>query len=56
MALECALKYSNGIEGDNLKGGREGTTQVVQVNHRVDIPTDSSGASPWASVDTGRCI
>src|SRR6056297_312547 len=48
MALECALKYSNGIQGANLKGGREGTTQVVQVNHRVDIPTDSQRGIPMS--------
>lgn len=40
MPSECALSYSNGITGDNLKGGREDTTQVVKVNHRVEIPTD----------------
>ncbi|HHP7238368.1 type VI secretion system tube protein TssD [Longibacter sp.] len=54
MALECALKYSNGIEGDNLKGGREGTTQVVQVNHRVDIPTDSQRGIPMGERRHGK--
>ena len=48
MALECALKYLDGIQGANLKGGREGTTQVVQVNHRVDIPTDTQRGIPMS--------
>lgn len=54
MALECALKYSNGIQGANLKGGREGTTQVVKVNHRVDIPTDSQRGIPMSERRHGK--
>lgn len=40
MPLECALYYSNGIKGSNEKGGREDSSLVVELNHKVSIPHD----------------
>lgn len=40
MPLECALYYSNGIAGSNTKGKREGSSVVVEFNHKVYSPTD----------------
>ena len=54
MALEAALYYSNGIQGANMKGGREGSSQVVQVNHRVDIPTDTQRGIPMSERRHGK--
>lgn len=56
MALECALYYSNDITGSNTKGGREGTSAVIEFNHEVYSPTDQqrgivSGARVHGAVE-----
>lgn len=41
MALEGALFYSNDIVGSNTKGGRDGSSAVIEFNHEVYSPTDT---------------
>jgi type VI secretion system secreted protein Hcp len=41
MALEGALYFSDGIVGSNTKGGREGTSAVIEFNHSVYSPVDA---------------
>lgn len=40
MPLESAIYYSNDIQGSNSKGAREGSSVVVEFNHKVYSPTD----------------
>lgn len=40
MPLECALYYSNGIQGTNTKGKREGSSLIIEFDHKVFSPTD----------------
>ncbi len=40
MPLESALYYSNDIQGSNSKGKREGSSVVIEFNHKVYSPTD----------------
>jgi type VI secretion system secreted protein Hcp len=41
MALEAALYYSNDIVGANTKGGRDGSSAVIEFEHEVYSPTDT---------------
>ncbi len=41
MALEGALYYSNDIVGSNEKGGRDGSSAVIEFDHEVYSPTDT---------------
>jgi type VI secretion system secreted protein Hcp len=42
MPLECALYYTDalGIKGSNIKGGREDSSAVIELNHEVRSPRD----------------
>jgi len=41
MALAGACYFSNDIVGSNTKGGREGSSAVIEFNHQVYSPTDA---------------
>ena len=45
MPMECALFYSDGIEGGNTKKGREGSSAVIEVEHEVYRPFDHQSQS-----------
>ncbi len=56
MALEGALYYSDGIKGANTKGGREGSSAVIEFHHQVYSPIDTqmgrvSGARVHGAVE-----
>ena len=56
MALEGALYYSNDIVGANTKGGRDGSSAVIEFDHQVYSPTDTqrgivSGARVHGNVE-----
>ncbi len=56
MPLECAVYYSEGIEGTNPKGGRDASSNVIEFNHEVYQPIDVqtggvTGARVHGSVD-----
>lgn len=40
MPLECAVYYSNDIQGQNTKGGRTGSSPVIEFEHEVYSPID----------------
>jgi type VI secretion system secreted protein Hcp len=56
MPLECALFYSDGIEGTNPKAGRPKSSNVIELNHEVYQPIDTqtgrnTGARVHGTVD-----
>lgn len=53
MPLECALYYSDGIQGSNTKGKREGSSAVIEFDHKVYSPVDEQrGTFTGARVHT----
>ena len=40
MPVPAAITYSDGITGSNTIAGREGTSEVIQFQHTLQIPLD----------------
>lgn len=40
MPLEGAIYFSNDIKGSNIKGKRDGSSVVIEFNHKVHSPVD----------------